>query len=103
MTTTTDTSQADSVDPVKIPDSWFWIKGSNGNASVTTTFVTIAFVVTTFAYIASIFVKIGPVTFRSFDVAAASTYLLPLLTLYFGRRWTESKERTVTTQNSSGN
>lgn len=76
----------------KVKPSWFWIKNSKGEASATITFTTIAFFVTTLAYVASIFESIGPVSFRSFDAAACSAYFIPLLTLYFGRRWTEAKK-----------
>lgn len=78
-------------DPTKVKDSWFWIKDTRGYGSVTVTLVTIAFVVTTLAYILSIFERIGPITIRQFDVAACSSYFLPLLTLYFGRKFTEAK------------
>lgn len=74
-----------------VKDSWLWFKGSDGNASVSTTLLTVAFVVTTLAYIASVFEAIGPVKFRTFDVAACSSYFLPLACLYFGRRTTEAK------------
>lgn len=76
-----------------INDNWFWIRGSDGKASVTTTFVTIAFVVTTFAYVASIFEQIGPIGIRAFDVGACSSYFVPIMTLYFGRRWTDARYR----------
>jgi len=78
-------------DEVKVPDTWFWIRDSKGYGSVTVTFVTIAFWVTTLAYVASIFSKIGPVEIRPFDVAACSAYFIPILTLYFGRKFTEAK------------
>lgn len=77
--------------PVKVNDSWFWIRDTKGYGSVTVTFVTIAFVVTTLAYVLSVFESIGPMTFRQFDVAACSAYFIPLLTLYFGRKYTEAK------------
>ena len=78
-------------DPTKVKDNWFWIRDTKGYGSVTVTFVTIAFVVTTLAYVLSIFEKMGPVQIRQFDVAACSAYFIPLLTLYFGRKWTEAK------------
>lgn len=81
---------------VKVPDSWFWIRDAQGYGSVTVTFITVAFWVTTLAYIASIFQKIGPVEIRAFDVAACSSYFIPILTLYFGRKWTEAKHGTLT-------
>lgn len=85
-TNSKDDSSLESVKP-----SWFWIRNSKGEASATITFTTIAFVVTTLAYVASIFETVGPVSFRAFDAGACSAYFIPLLTLYFGRRWTEAK------------
>lgn len=75
----------------KVKPSWFWIKNSKGEASATITFLTIAFSVTTVAYIASIFETIGTVVIRPFDSGACSAYLIPLLTTYMGRRWTDAK------------
>jgi hypothetical protein len=63
-----------------------WIKNTAGQNSMSATFATIAFVVVTLAYIASIFEKIGPLTIRPFDAAACGVYLSPILMLYFGRR-----------------
>jgi len=71
--------------------TWFWVKNSSGQASLSVTFLTISFLVTTVAYIASMFEEIGPLKLRPFDVGATSTYFIPLLTLYFGRRWTDAK------------
>lgn len=71
--------------------SWFWVKNSKGEASASVTFLTIAFVVTTFAYVAAVFEKIGPLVVRPFDAGACGAYFIPLLTLYFGRRWTDAK------------
>lgn len=71
--------------------SKFWINDTNGNPSMSATFATIAFFVTTSVYILSIFQKIGPLELKAFDPAAASAYLVPSLGLYFGRRWTDSK------------
>lgn len=83
-------------EPVAAPDkkanvSRFWINDTNGNPSMSATFATISFFVTTGIYVLSMFEKIGPVTIRSFDASAASSYLIPSLGLYFGRRWTDSK------------
>ena len=78
-------------DPTVVKDSWLWIKDSKGFGSVTVTFTTIAFWVTTLAYVMSIVEKIGPVAIRPFDVAACSAYFIPVLTLYFGRKFTEAK------------
>lgn len=78
-------------DPTEVKDTWLWIKDSKGYGSVTVTFVTIAFFVTTMAYLLSIVEKIGPVSIRPFDVGACSAYFIPILTLYFGRKWTDAK------------
>jgi hypothetical protein len=75
--------------PAKLP--WYWIKNSQGNKSASITFAFIAFWVTTLMYVFSMFKSCGSLEFREFDTAAVSTYLIPILTLYFGRRWTESK------------
>lgn len=80
--------------PEKIKSSWFWIKDTNGNASVTATMLLIAFIVTTLAYVLSIVEKLGPITIRPFDVGACSAYFVPIMTLYFGRRWTDAKTST---------
>jgi len=68
-----------------------WLNNTIGKPSMSATFATIAFLATTGAYVASIFEKIGPLSVRPFDAAACSSYLIPILTLYFGRRWTEAK------------
>ena len=78
--------------------AWYWIKDAKGTASVTVTFATVSFWVTTFAYIMSIVEKLGPVSIRPFDVSACSSYLIPILTLYFGRRYTEAKFSSDTTK-----
>lgn len=80
-------------DPVAIKPSWFWIKDTNGNASVSTTLVTVAFMLTSAAYFLSIVDKLGPVSFRPFDAAAAGAYFVPILTLYFGRHWVDSNAK----------
>lgn len=81
----------DAPDVTEVVKKWYWISDSKGYGSVTVTFATVAFWVTTFAYIASIFDSVGPIKFRQFDVAACAAYLTPTLTLYFGRRWTDAK------------
>lgn len=78
-------------DVTEVKPAWYWIKDSKGYGSVTVTFTTVAFWVTTAAYIMSMVEKVGPVSIRPFDVAACSAYFIPILTLYFGRKWTEAK------------
>jgi hypothetical protein len=75
--------------PVKA--SWFWIKDTRGYGSVTVTLLTIAFVITSLAYVLAIFEQLGPVKIRPFDVGAASTYFIPLLTAYVYRKFTDAK------------
>lgn len=79
------------VEPEKVNDSWLWIRGSNGYASVTTTLVFVSFWVTTISFLLSMFEQIGPLPIRPFDVAACSAYLGMILATYVGRRWTEAK------------
>jgi len=84
-------------EPVATPDkkanvSRLWINDTNGNPSMSATFATISFFVTTIVFIASIFQKIGPVEIKPFDAGAVSSYLIPSLGLYFGRRWTDSSK-----------
>lgn len=78
-------------DVTRVKDSWLWIKDSKGYGSVTVTFVTVAFFVTTLAYVLSIFESIAGLSIRPFDVSACSSYFIPVLTLYFGRKYTEAK------------
>jgi hypothetical protein len=90
-----------SVQPVKKKSSeerkkhqvpWYILKDSRGQGSITVTLMLVSFWVTTIAYLLSLVGKIGDVEFREFDPAAASAYLIPILTLYFGRKWTDSKK-----------
>lgn len=78
-------------DVTEVKPAWYWIKDSKGYGSVTVTMVFISFWVTTFAYIASIVDKVGPVSVRPFDIGACSAYFIPILTLYFGRKFTDAK------------
>jgi hypothetical protein len=73
----------------KIP-CW-WMKNAKGVQSVSVTLLVVAFVVTTLMYIASAFVKLGPIEMRPFDVGACSVYFIPIASLYFGRRYTTTK------------
>ena len=80
-------------DPGEVKPAWYWIKDAKGYGSVTTTMVFVSFWVTTAAYLMSIVDHIGTVSIRPFDVSACSTYFIPILTLYFGRRWTEANAK----------
>ena len=79
--------------PVEVKPTWYWVKDAQGYGSVTTTLVFVSFWVTTLAYLASVVSEVGPVKFRPFDIAACSTYFIPILTLYFGRRWTDANAK----------
>ena len=80
-----------SIPETKVKPTWYWIRDSKGYGSVTVTFVTVAFWVTTFSYLLSIVEKIGPLQIRAFDSSACAAYFIPILTLYFGRKATEAK------------
>jgi len=71
--------------------AWYWLKDSSGHPSMTVTMMAVSFWITAVVYVASIFQKIGPFEIREFNVGATSSFFIPILTLYFGCRWTESK------------
>lgn len=75
----------------QVKPAWYWVKDAAGYGSITATLLFVSFWVTTIAYILSVFEKLGPLQIRQFDVAACSAYFVPILTLYFGRKWTEAK------------
>lgn len=83
----------------KVP--WWWMRNDKGSQSVSVTFAAVSFIVTTLVYLGSAFEKIGPVVFRAFDVSAAATYFIPVLSLYFGRKFTDAKYQ-VPQQNTAG-
>jgi len=70
---------------------WWWIKNDKGRKSVSVTFATVAFLVTTVVYVTAAVESIGSISFRPFDVGACVAYFLPALSLYFGRRLTDTK------------
>ena len=69
---------------------WWWMRNDKGLQSVSVTFATVSFMITTLVYLGSAFEKIGTVTFRHFDVSAAMTYFIPAISLYFGRKLTDA-------------
>jgi hypothetical protein len=83
--------EVDSLPTTSTATSWIWIKDTNGRPSMSATFATIAFFVTTLSFVFSMFESIGPFTFRAFDVGACGAYLVPILTLYFSRRWSADR------------
>jgi hypothetical protein len=67
------------------------LKNSSGEPSGSWTMVWIGFLVVTLWLLISIVSKIGHFEIRPFSATEAMAYLTPLLTLYFGRRWTDAK------------
>lgn len=67
------------------------LKNSDGKPSGSFTMAIIGFSVVTLWLLLSIFSKIGNIDIRAFDAGQATAYLSPLLTLYFGRRYTDGK------------
>lgn len=90
MSDTLETTSA-VVAPEVIKTSKIWLKDSSGHPSISVTMLAVSFWVTTLAYIASIFVKIGPVEFKSFDSGACGAYFGLILGTYVARRATEAK------------
>lgn len=80
--------------------AWFWINNTDGKPSMSATFATVAFGVTTLMYAVSLFEKLGTFSIRAFDPAVCSAYMIPVLSLYFGRRWTDAK--TASSQQPAG-
>lgn len=79
------------IDVSEVKPAWYWINDASGHGSITATMVFVAFWVTTIAFIASIVDKVGPVSIRPFDIGACGAYFIPILTLYFGRKFTDAK------------
>lgn len=77
--------------PEVIKTSKIWLKDSSGHPSISVTMLAISFWVTTIAYAASIFSRIGPVEFKSFDSGACGAYFGLILGTYVARRATEAK------------
>lgn len=91
-----DQSTTNSYDDVKVTDSFLWIRDTRGYGSVTLTFVTIAFWVTTLAYVLSMFKGSLPwINFelRPFDVGASTAYFGIVSAMYTHRKWTETRYR----------
>ena len=65
-----------------------WIKNTKGEPSASLTMVVVAFVVVTLWLVVWLIVAPLGVPMPAFEVTTAMGYLMPLLTLYFGRRWT---------------
>jgi len=76
---------------------WWALKNSAGKKDVSMTLMIISFVFCLGMAILGSFESINlgerSFSFRAFDVGFASTVLIPMLALYFGRRYTTAHER----------
>ena len=77
----------------------FWIKNTKNEKSASLTLVVITFAVVIVHMIASIFVNPFGLTILPFDAAQAMIILGPLLGLYFGRRYTDVKDKEIESKN----
>jgi hypothetical protein len=75
--------------------SWFWMKNTSGKPDAALTLMVMSFLLVTSAYVASVVgtLSVGGVmfSFSAFDVTYATAITVPLMGLYFGRRWTDAK------------
>ena len=78
-----------------------WVQNSSGQKSASLTFALVGFVVVTFWLLLSIFSHVGHFDIRAFDSATAMGYLVPFLSLYFGRRWTDARATNLDTDSTS--
>ena len=69
------------------------LKNSEGKPSLSFTMVYMVFFISLIWFALSIF-EIPHV--KAFDVTTVSGFLTPLMALYFGRRWNDSKASTTT-------
>ena len=77
--------------------AWYWMRNTKGKPDAALTLMVTSFAIVTFAYLASIFgtVVLGGtvLTFSAFDVTYATAITIPLMGLYFGRRWTDANAK----------
>lgn len=69
-----------------------FMKNSAGEPSASLTMTTIAFFIVTLWLLAWVIGTSFGLPVPAFDATAGMTYLTPLLTLYFGRRWTSNSQ-----------
>jgi hypothetical protein len=70
--------------------SW-WIKDESGSPSVIVTLVLVSFAAATTSYVLSIVDKIGSLSIRPFDAAAAGAYFAPVLAAYVGHHFVSTR------------
>lgn len=69
----------------------FLLTDTNGKKSLSFTMSVVAFTVVMFWLVLSIFTKVGHFEIRPFSGSDAMAVLGPVLSLYFGRRYTDGK------------
>jgi hypothetical protein len=72
---------------IKVP----LLKQSDGKPSASFTMVFVTFNVVILWFLLSMFESLGPLKVRAFDAGQAMTVFGPLISLYWGRRYTDSK------------
>ena len=70
-----------------------WIKNSKNEPSASLTMSLIAFIAVTVWLVTWLIATPFGAPVPTFDAATAMAYLTPVLTLYFGRRWTSDNGR----------
>jgi hypothetical protein len=70
-----------------------FLKNTAGEKSASLTMMIIGFIVVTLWLLVSIVSKIGHLEIRPFSSSEAMSFLVPLMTLYFGRRFTDGKNQ----------
>ena len=74
--------------------SWWMIRNSRGKKDVALTLMLVSFVfsiaLAVFGAVETLNVGDNSVSFREFNMGFATTVLVPLIGLYFGRRWTDT-------------
>lgn len=68
-----------------------WIKNTEGKPSASLTMAFVAFILVSAWLVTWVVAALFKVEVPAFDVASAMGYLSPLLMLYFGRRFTDTK------------
>lgn len=70
-----------------------WIKNSKNEPSASLTFAVIAFTITMIHMTLSIIVNPFGLAITPFNASEAMVVLTPIMALYFGRRFTDAKEK----------
>lgn len=75
--------------------SWFWMKNTSGKADAALTLMVGAFILSCLLAVAGAVeeVNVGDtsIAFSDFNMGFTTTVLVPLIGLYFGRRWTDTQ------------